>query len=244
MEALGSQGVPAQYIKILRELYTKISQPKFYHSTTTLTLTSKEELGKAIQTRFADDIVLKTLDISQAERMLVDFDKACARIGLRLNLVKAMFMRNGLASYATFTRNGKNISECSSYVYLGREINMMSDLASELSRRKRVAWEASKSIEDVEFVNDDRSNTVTANSKRNCDLTENSNTVTDSYMNEMYENSLSDYDLEDMLKMERQLASIEADKFPTAINNDFLLESYHAASDLERELNGKFLQIT
>ncbi|VDM57365.1 unnamed protein product [Angiostrongylus costaricensis] len=62
-------------------------------------------------------------------------------------------------------------------------------------------------------------------------------------MNEMCY-SLSDYDPEDVIQMERQLASIEADKLTTAINNDFLLESFHAASDLKRELNGKFFQIT
>ncbi|VDM58928.1 unnamed protein product [Angiostrongylus costaricensis] len=81
--------------------------------------------------------------------MLVDFDKACGKIGLRLNLTETMFMRNGLASYAPFTLNETNIYEGSSYVYLGREINMMNDLASELSRRKRAAWEAFKTIEDV-----------------------------------------------------------------------------------------------
>uniref|UniRef100_A0A0K0CU03 DUF1738 domain-containing protein n=1 Tax=Angiostrongylus cantonensis TaxID=6313 RepID=A0A0K0CU03_ANGCA len=61
-----------------------------------------------------------------------------------------MFMKNGLVSFAPFTLNGTNISECSSYVYLGREINMMNDLAPELSRRKQAAWVAFKSIEDVE----------------------------------------------------------------------------------------------
>uniref|UniRef100_A0A0K0DAM6 Reverse transcriptase domain-containing protein n=1 Tax=Angiostrongylus cantonensis TaxID=6313 RepID=A0A0K0DAM6_ANGCA len=80
--------------------------------------------------------------------MLADFDKACGKIGLRLNLIKTMFMRNGLVSYAPFTLNGTNISECSSYVYLGREINMMDDLAPELSRKKRAAWRAFKSVED------------------------------------------------------------------------------------------------
>ncbi|VDM61400.1 unnamed protein product [Angiostrongylus costaricensis] len=45
--------------------------------------------------------------------------------------------------------NGSNISECSSYVYLGREINVINNLAPELSRRKRAAWEAIKSIDDV-----------------------------------------------------------------------------------------------
>uniref|UniRef100_A0A0K0DIG5 Reverse transcriptase domain-containing protein n=1 Tax=Angiostrongylus cantonensis TaxID=6313 RepID=A0A0K0DIG5_ANGCA len=83
--------------------------------------------------RFADDIVLMTPNISQAERMLADFDKACGKIGFRLNLKKTMFMKYGIVSYAPFTFNGTNISECSSYVYLGREINVMNDLAPELS---------------------------------------------------------------------------------------------------------------
>ena len=81
--------------------------------------------------------------------MLTDFDNACGKIGFRLNHEKMMFMRNGYVSDAPFTLNGKNISECSKYVYLGREVNMMNDLAPELSRRRRAAWGAYKSIEDV-----------------------------------------------------------------------------------------------
>ncbi|VDM54951.1 unnamed protein product [Angiostrongylus costaricensis] len=85
--------------------------------------------------RFADDIVLITLNIRQAERMLDDFDKACGKIGPRLNLTKTMFMKNGFVSHAPFTLNGTNITECSSYIYLGRKINTTNDLAPELSRR-------------------------------------------------------------------------------------------------------------
>uniref|UniRef100_A0A0K0D6U6 Reverse transcriptase domain-containing protein n=1 Tax=Angiostrongylus cantonensis TaxID=6313 RepID=A0A0K0D6U6_ANGCA len=55
------------------------------------------------------DIVLITPDISQAERMLADFDKACGKIGLRLNLKKTMFMKNGLVSFAPFTLNGTSV---------------------------------------------------------------------------------------------------------------------------------------
>ncbi|KAK6735827.1 hypothetical protein RB195_018835 [Necator americanus] len=99
--------------------------------------------------RFPDDIVLITHSISQAERMLTEFDETCGCIGLRLNLDKTMFMRNGWVSDAPFTLNGTNISECTSYVYLGRELNMMNDLTSELGRRRRAAWGAYKSIEDV-----------------------------------------------------------------------------------------------
>ncbi|EPB67631.1 hypothetical protein ANCCEY_13280 [Ancylostoma ceylanicum] len=61
--------------------------------------------------RFADDIVLITPSISQAERMLADFDDACGKIG--------------------------------------REVNMMNDLAPELGRRKRAVRGAYRSIEDV-----------------------------------------------------------------------------------------------
>ncbi|VDM64836.1 unnamed protein product [Angiostrongylus costaricensis] len=99
--------------------------------------------------RFADNVVLITPNISQARRMLDDFDKACGKIGLRVNPTQTMLLKNGLVSHAPFTLNGTNISECSSYIYLGREINMMNDLAPELSRRKRVAWRAFVSIEDV-----------------------------------------------------------------------------------------------
>ncbi|KAK6763494.1 hypothetical protein RB195_023989 [Necator americanus] len=98
--------------------------------------------------RFADDIVLVTPSISQAERMLTEFDETCGCIGLQLNLQKTMFMRNGWVSDAPFTLNGTNISECTSYVYLGRELNMMNDLTLELGRR-RAAWGAYKSIENV-----------------------------------------------------------------------------------------------
>uniref|UniRef100_A0A0K0DHY4 Reverse transcriptase domain-containing protein n=1 Tax=Angiostrongylus cantonensis TaxID=6313 RepID=A0A0K0DHY4_ANGCA len=99
--------------------------------------------------RFADDIIPITPNISQSERTLADFDKACGRIDLRLNPTTTMFMRNGLVSHAPFTLNGTNISECSSYVYLGREINMMNDLALRLSRRKRAAWGGFKSNKSI-----------------------------------------------------------------------------------------------
>ncbi|KAE9421088.1 hypothetical protein Angca_008802, partial [Angiostrongylus cantonensis] len=98
---------------------------------------------------FADDIALITPDISQAERMLADFDKACGKIGLRLNLARTMSMKNGLVSFAPFTLSGMNISEWSSYVYIGREINVINNVAPELSRRKRTTWGAFKSVDGV-----------------------------------------------------------------------------------------------
>ncbi|KAK6749008.1 hypothetical protein RB195_001552 [Necator americanus] len=89
--------------------------------------------------RFADDIVLITPSISQAEGMLIEFDETCGCVGFQLNLQKTMFIRNGWVSDAPFTLNATNISECTSYVYLGRELNMMNDLTPELGRRRRAA---------------------------------------------------------------------------------------------------------
>ncbi|EYC29625.1 hypothetical protein Y032_0006g3080 [Ancylostoma ceylanicum] len=166
LEALG---VPTQYIRIFRELYsnftTRISpfydditidvrrgirqgdtvSPKVFTATLEDVMRRLEwnDMGVRVDglllhhLRFADDIVLITPNISQAERMLADFDYACGKIGLQLNLTKTMFMRNGWVPDAPFSFNGTNISECSSYVYLGREVNMTNDLAPELGRTKR-----------------------------------------------------------------------------------------------------------
>ncbi|KAK6756501.1 hypothetical protein RB195_014735 [Necator americanus] len=70
-------------------------------------------------------------------------------MGLQLNLQKTMFMRNGWVSDAPFTLNRTTISERTSYVYPGRKKNIKNDLTPELGRRRRAAWGAYKSIEDV-----------------------------------------------------------------------------------------------
>ena len=157
IEALEKQSIPTQYIKILRELYkdfTTIISP-FYEEikidvkrgvrqgdtiSPKLFTTALEDAMRGLEwdndgvkidgrqlhhLRFADDIVLITSSISQAERMLADFDNACGKVGLRLNHTKTMFMKNGFVDDAIL-----NISECSSFVYLGREINMMTWLRS------------------------------------------------------------------------------------------------------------------
>ncbi|VDP39989.1 unnamed protein product [Heligmosomoides polygyrus] len=76
-----------------------------------------------------------------------DFHRVCGNVGLQLNLIKVMFMRNGQVSDAPLSLNGTNISGCSSYMYPGREVNMPNDLAPELSRRKRAACGAFKGVE-------------------------------------------------------------------------------------------------
>ncbi|KAK6757448.1 hypothetical protein RB195_015334 [Necator americanus] len=81
--------------------------------------------------------------------MLTDFDETCGYIGLQLDLQKTMFLRNGWVSDTPITANGTNIFECTSYVYLGRELNMMKNATPKLDRRRRAAWGAYKTIEDV-----------------------------------------------------------------------------------------------
>ncbi|KAK6756090.1 hypothetical protein RB195_014465 [Necator americanus] len=182
VEALDNQGVPTQYIKVLRELYSNFMtgiapfykniiidvkrgvrqgdtiSPKIFTATLEKAMRKLEwdDLGVRVDgrqlhyLRFADDIVLITSSISQVEGMLTEFDETCECIGPQLNLQKTMFMRNGWVSDAPFTFNMTNISECTSYhVYLGRELNMMNDLTPELGRRRRAAWRAYKSIEDI-----------------------------------------------------------------------------------------------
>ncbi|VDP59396.1 unnamed protein product [Heligmosomoides polygyrus] len=93
--------------------------------------------------RFADDIVLITPSISQAERMLAVFDRVCGNVGPQLNLTKTIFVKSGQVSDAPLSFNGAKIFVCSSYVYLGREVNMANDLAPQLARRK-AHWRACK----------------------------------------------------------------------------------------------------
>ncbi|KAK6764893.1 hypothetical protein RB195_025000 [Necator americanus] len=160
VEALDNQGVPTQYIKVLRELYSNFTtgispfykniiidvkrrvrqgdtiSPKIFTATLENAMRKLEwdDMGVKVDGRqlhhfcFADDIVLITPSTSQAERMLTEFDETCGCIGLQLNLDKTMFMRIGWVSDAPFTFNGRNISECTIYIYLGRELNMVNDL--------------------------------------------------------------------------------------------------------------------
>ncbi|VDO64297.1 unnamed protein product [Heligmosomoides polygyrus] len=63
--------------------------------------------------------------------------------------MKTMFKRNERVSDAPFSLNGTNISEFSSYVFLGREVSMANELGPEPGRRKTASWRAFKSDEEV-----------------------------------------------------------------------------------------------
>ncbi|KAK6756191.1 hypothetical protein RB195_014533 [Necator americanus] len=151
MKALDNQDAPAQYIKVLRELYSNFTtgispfynniiidvkwgvrqgdtvSPKIFAATleNAMRMLEWDERGVKIGS-YTICALLITPSISQAERMLTKFDE-CGCIGLQLNLQKTMFMQNGWISDDPFTLNGTNISE---------RTKMMNDLTLELGRRR------------------------------------------------------------------------------------------------------------
>ncbi|KAK6750239.1 hypothetical protein RB195_002311 [Necator americanus] len=92
--------------------------------------------------RFADDIVLFSSSTNEAETMLNELNEAGKRIGLRINRKKTQFMKNAYCEDGGVQFEGSQIVETSSYVYLGRSMNMENDLKEELNRRMRAAWAA------------------------------------------------------------------------------------------------------
>ncbi|VDO29042.1 unnamed protein product [Heligmosomoides polygyrus] len=134
IEALLTQGVPTQYNREGSERGYHIS--KLFSATLENVMLELElqDMGVKVDgrqlhhLRFVKDIVLIPPSIMQ------------------LSHGKTMFMTDGRVSDAPFSLNGTNISECSSYVYLGSEVNMDNELWSELGMRKREAWGTFKGV--------------------------------------------------------------------------------------------------
>ncbi|KAK6754352.1 hypothetical protein RB195_013385 [Necator americanus] len=74
--------------------------------------------------RFADDIVLFSSSTNEAEMMLNELNEAGKKTGLRINRKKAQFMKNAYCEDGGVQREGSQIVETPSYVYLGRSMNM------------------------------------------------------------------------------------------------------------------------
>uniref|UniRef100_A0A7I4Y8T5 Reverse transcriptase domain-containing protein n=1 Tax=Haemonchus contortus TaxID=6289 RepID=A0A7I4Y8T5_HAECO len=69
--------------------------------------------------RFADDIVLFSSSIAEAETMLAELNKAGKKVGLRINQTKTQFMKNAWANGGQIKIVGTTIKETSPYVYSG-----------------------------------------------------------------------------------------------------------------------------
>ncbi|KAK6767015.1 hypothetical protein RB195_026343 [Necator americanus] len=141
IEALDNQGVPTQYIKVLRELYSNFTNgiSPFYKniiidvkrgvrqvdtiSPKTFTATLKNAMRKLEwddrgvkvdgrqlhHLRFADDIVLISSSISQAERMLTKFDETCGCFSLLLKLEKLCSCEKEWMGCPTYAQRNEDI---------------------------------------------------------------------------------------------------------------------------------------
>ena len=74
--------------------------------------------------RFADDIVLFSRNTNEAATMLNELNEAGKKIGLRINRKKTQFMKNPWCEGDEVKLDGSLITETTSYMYLGRSMNM------------------------------------------------------------------------------------------------------------------------
>ncbi|XGW21982.1 hypothetical protein V3C99_004721, partial [Haemonchus contortus] len=99
--------------------------------------------------RFADDIALISSSTAEMEKMVNELNAVSRRIGLEMNMSKTQLMVNQWCDTGTVRLDGKALQRVESYVYLGRELNMMNNITPELNRRRRAAWAAFGSIREV-----------------------------------------------------------------------------------------------
>ncbi|KAK6751440.1 hypothetical protein RB195_003060 [Necator americanus] len=78
--------------------------------------------------------------------MFNELNEAGKRIGLRINRRKTQFMKNACEDGGVQLEGSQ--METSSYVYLGRSMNMESDLKKELNRRMKAAWAAFAAVRE------------------------------------------------------------------------------------------------
>ncbi|KAK6760874.1 hypothetical protein RB195_022081 [Necator americanus] len=71
--------------------------------------------------------------------MFNELNEAGKRIGLLINRKKTQSMKNAYCEDGGVQHEGSQIVEKTSYVYLGRSMNMEYDLKKELNRRMRAA---------------------------------------------------------------------------------------------------------
>ncbi|KAK6758791.1 hypothetical protein RB195_016178 [Necator americanus] len=88
-------------------------------------------------------------ETNEAETMLNELNEAGKRIGLRINRKKTQFMKNTYCEDGGVQLEGSQIVETSSYVYLGRSMNMENDLKEELNKRMRAAWVAFAAVREA-----------------------------------------------------------------------------------------------
>ncbi|KAK6741118.1 hypothetical protein RB195_009149 [Necator americanus] len=77
----------------------------------------------------------KASSTNEAGTMLKELNETGKRIGLRINRTKIQFMKKSYCEDEGVQLEGSQIVETSSYVYLGRSMNMENDLKKELEQK-------------------------------------------------------------------------------------------------------------
>ncbi|KAE9415501.1 hypothetical protein Angca_005176, partial [Angiostrongylus cantonensis] len=90
--------------------------------------------------RFAGEIAIFARSTSEAEMMINELTKAGKKIGLRINRKKTKFMKSQWCEGEKIVFDGSLIAKTTSYVYLGRSMNMENSMSEELDRRRRAAF--------------------------------------------------------------------------------------------------------
>ncbi|KAK6765150.1 hypothetical protein RB195_025188 [Necator americanus] len=135
VDALDNQGIPAQYIKRGVRQGDSIS-PKIFTTTIENAMRKLEldDMGVKHQLSGTNvDRIRRNMWMHRSSAESPKDDVHAQRMGLRCSI------------HAQW----RNMSECTSYVYLDRELNMMNDLTPELGRRRGAFWGAYKSIANV-----------------------------------------------------------------------------------------------
>uniref|UniRef100_A0A0N5C0B1 Reverse transcriptase domain-containing protein n=1 Tax=Strongyloides papillosus TaxID=174720 RepID=A0A0N5C0B1_STREA len=103
--------------------------------------------------RFADDIVLITHTMEEAEQNLNELNRLSEEIGLRINRKKTQVLRNKTSQQkepnSTVKLGEESIEEVSSYTYLGQQISNDHNQDEEISRRRRAGWLAFRRISEI-----------------------------------------------------------------------------------------------
>ena len=81
--------------------------------------------------------------------MLAEFEEACGRAGLKINVKKTQYMATQEAPLGTVTLEHTPLEKVDSYVYLGRAISCTNTLDAEISRRIRAGWAAFHNVKEV-----------------------------------------------------------------------------------------------
>ncbi|KAK6728904.1 hypothetical protein RB195_006146 [Necator americanus] len=74
--------------------------------------------------------------------MFKELNEALKRTGPRIKRKKKQFMKNAYCEDGGVQLEGSQIVETSSYTYLGRSMNIETDLKEELNRSMRATWAA------------------------------------------------------------------------------------------------------